>query len=341
MAILLIVAVPKIIKLFNDTKKNAFITQTHQIYKAANQNILSNAFTSSEKNQNLYCYIPDFFDTSSTVNNTISSMKLEGTNKIGYRVEFGIVNGSKKIIDISVFDKDNFLRIKNSNGVEINDVSVYDIKSTDSIDLASITCDNFATDDILIKIRRSAEKAKRISASSRNSAAIDKSNVIYLWGGNKFESESIYSCRQTTSLGIDLTENEFKNRINYVNTPKQLKNSTLKFKRISLGGLYHNFPGEVAIHDETYIMAIDESGYLWIWGSNVYGQLGNGTQSHSQFVKIAEGTKFIAVQLGEYHALAIDDEDNLWAWGNNEFGQIGNGTYGDPVLTPTMIMSLK
>jgi len=87
---------------------------------------------------------------------------------------------------------------------------------------------------------------------------------------------------------------------------------------ISAGG-YHN-------------LAIDDSGNLWAWGQNWYGQLGDGTSGKKNNkispIQIKEGTKWRAIAAAGFssHSLAIDDSGNLWAWGANGDGQIGDGT---------------
>ena len=93
-------------------------------------------------------------------------------------------------------------------------------------------------------------------------------------------------------------------------------------------------------------MAIDASGYLWAWGDNSSGQLGNGrTVNELSPIQVKTGTKFkcIAASAGHgaplpSHALAIDEMGNLWAWGGNGYGQIGNGTTTDK-LSPVRIKS--
>ena len=76
-----------------------------------------------------------------------------------------------------------------------------------------------------------------------------------------------------------------------------------------------------------------KDGVLWAWGSNTYGQFGNGTLvNKTNPVPIGDGYK--AVSAGEYHTVAIKDDGSLWAWGRNHLGQLGDGTFAnnpDPV----------
>ncbi len=66
------------------------------------------------------------------------------------------------------------------------------------------------------------------------------------------------------------------------------------------------------------------------WGSNEYGQLGDGTitmRSVPVAVKGLTGVKAIAA--GANHSLALLTNGTVMAWGNNEYGQLGNGTFAE------------
>ena len=85
-----------------------------------------------------------------------------------------------------------------------------------------------------------------------------------------------------------------------------------------------------------YSMAIKTDGSLWAWGSNYYGQIGDGTtQDTSTPVKIMDSV--VSVSAGGSHTMAIRTDGNLWAWGVNNCGQIGDGT-GQSKFLPVKIM---
>jgi alpha-tubulin suppressor-like RCC1 family protein len=68
---------------------------------------------------------------------------------------------------------------------------------------------------------------------------------------------------------------------------------------------------------------------LLAWGSNQYGQLGNGSSTASSDVpvrvKLPAGATASIVSAGCYHSIALTSA-GLFGWGLNASGQLGNGT---------------
>jgi alpha-tubulin suppressor-like RCC1 family protein len=83
-------------------------------------------------------------------------------------------------------------------------------------------------------------------------------------------------------------------------------------------------------------LALDMDGTVWAWGSNGYGQVGDGTSgsgaSRLTPVKVlGEGgagylSNVKAIAAGTYHSLALDYDGTVWIWGGNSEGQLGIGT---------------
>lgn len=82
--------------------------------------------------------------------------------------------------------------------------------------------------------------------------------------------------------------------------------------------------------------AIKKDGSLWMWGSNDYGQLGNGKKDDVIFggesyqlspVKVMDDVAMVSC--GFAHTAAIKTDGSLWLFGSNEYGQIGNNCAGD------------
>jgi ribosomal protein L3 len=63
------------------------------------------------------------------------------------------------------------------------------------------------------------------------------------------------------------------------------------------------------------------------WGNNLYGQLGNGTNSTTPVnVQLPAGTTITKIAAGFSHSLAVTSTGAVLAWGDNGAGELGNGT---------------
>ncbi len=88
--------------------------------------------------------------------------------------------------------------------------------------------------------------------------------------------------------------------------------------------------------------AVLTSGAVKCWGSNISGQLGDGTTTSSpvpvQVVGLTSGV--VDVSLGEQHACVLTTDGGAQCWGDNTYGQLGQG---DLVrrTTPTSVPGLS
>ncbi len=72
---------------------------------------------------------------------------------------------------------------------------------------------------------------------------------------------------------------------------------------------------------------LKNDGTVWAWGSNNYGQLGDGTTAERHTpVSGLTGVTEISVGSGSVHSLALKSDSTVWAWGYNYYGQLGDGT---------------
>ncbi len=107
---------------------------------------------------------------------------------------------------------------------------------------------------------------------------------------------------------------------------------TLAFSIAAAGGVT---PMVAAGYD--FSVALRGDGTLWAWGTNFYGNLGQGNTGGNSLTpkQVAlplgspAGAKWVAVSAGRDHVLALRSDGTLWAWGRNSSGQLGDGTQTD------------
>ncbi len=86
----------------------------------------------------------------------------------------------------------------------------------------------------------------------------------------------------------------------------------------------------------THFIALSKDGYVYSWGANSYGQLGNNTTSN---VTSLSGVTQVVGQSGENYlydivkiaangnsSAAVRSDGTLWTWGANKSSQLGDGT---------------
>ena len=86
-----------------------------------------------------------------------------------------------------------------------------------------------------------------------------------------------------------------------------------------------------------------DAGQLWGYGSNIWGQLGEGPHGENTGtpvpIQIGSATwKAVAASYG--HSLGVKSDGSLWAWGLNDYGQLGLGDTADR-FAPTLVDSSK
>ncbi len=83
--------------------------------------------------------------------------------------------------------------------------------------------------------------------------------------------------------------------------------------------------------DRTLVINIKESGYLYTWGDNSKGQLGNNSTVDRGIPVLSQKLEdsMVCAASGGLHSLAVDVNGNAWAWGNNSKGQLGIGSLTD------------
>lgn len=159
------------------------------------------------------------------------------------------------------------------------------------------------------------ELITKVALSVSSSAAVTSNGRVFTWGENasgQLGDGTIYN----KSTPVDITS-----QFNLTGNDKVID--------ISLG--------------QVHSAALTASGSLFTWGSNTYGQLGNGTNNlhitpidMTNFFNLNSSEVITSISLGGNHSMAITSENRIFTWGNNVRGQIGNGTFTN-VNLPTNI----
>ena len=142
---------------------------------------------------------------------------------------------------------------------------------------------------------------KSVSANRLTTSAIKTDGRLWLWGRNNYGQ-----------LGNNSTIN--------VSSPVQTIAGGTNWSQVSQGS--------------THTAAIKTDGTLWLWGSNVSGQLGTNTNSYqsSPVQTISGGTNWKQISCSAVtneasnFSGAIKTNGSLWLWGNNGGGQFGDNT---------------
>jgi alpha-tubulin suppressor-like RCC1 family protein len=108
---------------------------------------------------------------------------------------------------------------------------------------------------------------------------------------------------------------------------------------IDVSGLSSGVAAVVARN--THICALTGAGGVKCWGSNSYGQLGDGsTTDRSTPVNVAGLTSGVAaLSVGYWHTCALTTGGGVKCWGDNSSGQLGDGTTIDR-STPVDVLGL-
>jgi len=97
-------------------------------------------------------------------------------------------------------------------------------------------------------------------------------------------------------------------------------------------------------------LALDVNGFVWAWGDNFYGQLGDNSRVDKDVPVQVHGPNdvnfledIIAISAGRSgeHSLAVDANNFVYAWGRNSDGQCGNDESGNYKLTPVKVKGVE
>ena len=77
-------------------------------------------------------------------------------------------------------------------------------------------------------------------------------------------------------------------------------------------------------------LSLTPDGAIWAWGSNAFGQVGDGTtDDRATPVQVDGAGASAAIAAGTEHSVALRTDGTVWTWGRNWLGQLGDGTIVD------------
>ena len=169
LAILVIIALPNVLKMFNDAKKNSFLTEAKTVYGEAGKKYISDSITSPSNNEHIYC---------KSKTDSLNPLNLSGRG-INYYIK---TDSNGNVNTIVVWDDTRYVAKKDS---KIDVTSLTESKDITD-DIKNATCDNileasgliqkidysFTENDLLINID------DNISISFKDSVNIDALNSV-------------------------------------------------------------------------------------------------------------------------------------------------------------------
>jgi alpha-tubulin suppressor-like RCC1 family protein len=144
----------------------------------------------------------------------------------------------------------------------------------------------------------------RVSVGGKHSCAVAVTGRMYCWGADA-------SGQLGNGTGAGPT------------AAPALSAGSLEFREVSAGS--------------EHTCAVTTLERVNCWGSNLYGQLGDGTRLQRQSpVPVADARSYAAVSVGASHSCGVTAAGDAFCWGRNDQGQLGTGSTSD-VDVPTQV----
>ena len=174
--------------------------------------------------------------------------------------------------------------------------------------------------DVPVKVM---DNVAAVSCGWQFTAAIKTDGTLWTWGLNSYG--------QLGNGGVTNAKDPYGYGL-YLNVPMKVLDNVAA---VSCGG--------------NHAAAIKTDGSLWMWGSNSYGQLGNGTMKSSDVpVKVLDNVA--AVSCGSRYTVIVKTDGTVWTWGENstsyyqlgyEGGNIIRDEYESKQTVPKQVMGLS
>lgn len=147
----------------------------------------------------------------------------------------------------------------------------------------------------------------QVSAGANHIIALKDDGTVWAWGNN---------AQYQLGIGSVVTTRNYAAQVTGVSNIVRIQS-----------GFHHSY-------------AIDRDGFLWAWGNNANGQVGNGNNSPTSVstpYKITSITNVIDVSGGNYHSVALTDNGSVYTWGGGSNGELGQGSVNTSQFTPLLL----
>ncbi|HOG44189.1 MAG TPA: hypothetical protein PK560_08920 [bacterium] len=236
-----------------------------------------------------------------------------------------------------------------------------------------INKDNKAKDDVLKIIEKKLErenirKVEQLSTGGRHSCSINEEGRLFCWGDNSDgqmgdawgEMDGMNEIRNYLPGPVDTSEILMDKQVvdlsaGYLHSCAVNEDGVVfcwGFGRDGqLGnGTYLNVfsPVMADISGEmkekkiiavstggSFSCGVDESGIVYCWGLNLWGQLGDGTTLQDRedpmpvdMTEALKDRKVVKISSGSGHTCVVADDGGVYCWGLNDRGQLGDGEGG-------------
>ena len=152
----------------------------------------------------------------------------------------------------------------------------------------------------------------QLSVGANHSCGLDQSGVAWCWGLNQLGQLGAPPTGEVCQVGGPSDPEDPPPPVPCSTTPVPVATS-LRFVVVS-AGMSHS-------------CGLDSQGAVYCWGSNSYGQLGNGSTAGGPTpVAVAGGLRFTQVSAGAEHSCGLATDGAVYCWGLNANGQLGTGT---------------
>ena len=183
-----------------------------------------------------------------------------------------------------------------------------------------------------------------ISAGSGHICALRRGGGVTCWGGNHDGNGSVTGAvggPEWAAINLPPTIIDGAQGAVYVAVGRSSANSCAIFADSTVGCwgtfLSADRSTRIAVHGLSEVTsisaglnhscAVQVSGAVLCWGSNGYGQLGNGMERSSGLpLKVLGLPLSVGVAAGQSHTCSAGQDGRAWCWGSNTFGQLGDGT---------------